>query len=802
MRKATWGLLLLLLLLLACVATCDPSDQDQNGDEKGPRRRGHVSVVVVGGTGDLANKYLWQGFFHLYATQVGKGHTFAFYGGGLSPADKGTPLLFEILKSQTCPEELSAERCALVRDQFLRLTQYWQLKTEEDYQTLGKHIETQLGQEGMTEAGRFFYLSVPAFAYANIAERVNRSCRPPQNAWLRVVLEKPFGHDLSSAQELATQLASSLKEDEMYRIDHYLGKQVVSQILPFRKQNRKFLKQIWNKHHIDRMEIVLKETLDAKGRISFYDQYGVIRDVIQNHLTEVMTLLTMRVPKNLTDCKEIDQNKLKIFSAFHPLDKGSAVIGQYQSYNSEVQLELNKTKDHLSLTPTFTGIAVHTTMPQYEGIPIFLMSGKLLDERVGYARITFKNNVFCVQDPNSVTCKQKQIVFYIGHGALGYPAILVSKNLFRPALVGSRWKEVSEDKDTLLFGMPLSDYYIQVPTVQREAYTELILQVFRGRMDHFVSADSLLASWRFWTPLLNSLAHTFPRPYPGGAANGNQLNFELHGREVRFCTEALVNVIPQERAGGESFQVMQGKYRSADMVSAWAEELVERLANDLQEAAEEAVQEGAPFHLALSGGSSPVALFRRLTQHHYAFPWWNTHVWLADERCVPPSEAESNFRTVHDHLLQHARVPYFHVHPMPVQLNQRLCVEEDGGALAYERDITRLVNASSFSYVLLGVGYDGHTASLFPGTALDAHGERLVALTESPVKPHQRMSLTFAAINRARRVSVLIMGKGKHELVTQLSRIKDTPDRWPITKIQPVSGRLVWYIDYDALLGQ
>ena len=91
------------------------------------------------------------------------------------------------------------------------------------------------------------------------------------------------------------------------------------------------------------------------GRISFYDQYGVIRDVIQNHLTEVMTLLTMSVPKNLTDCKEINRNKLKVFSALHQLDMPSAVLGQYQTYNSEVQLELNKTKDHFSLSPTYAG---------------------------------------------------------------------------------------------------------------------------------------------------------------------------------------------------------------------------------------------------------------------------------------------------------------------------------------------------------------------------------------------------------------------------------------------------------------
>lgn len=195
-------------------------------EEEAARGPGHVSVIIVGGTGDLAKKYLWQGFFQLYLHQAGGGNTFSFYGGGLSPAEKATPLLFEILKTVSCSKDVSPERCALLKEQFLRLSQYRQLKTLEDYQELAKQIEEQLQQEGMVEAGRLFYLSVPAFAYADIAEKINSSCRPTSGAWLRVVLEKPFGHDYRSAQVLSTQLGNSLKEEEMYRIDHYLGKQV------------------------------------------------------------------------------------------------------------------------------------------------------------------------------------------------------------------------------------------------------------------------------------------------------------------------------------------------------------------------------------------------------------------------------------------------------------------------------------------------------------------------------------------------------------------------------------------------
>lgn len=439
---------------------------------------------------------------------------------------------------------------------------------------------------------------------------------------------------------------------------------------------------------------------------------------------------------------------------------------------------------------------------RYEGVPILLISGKKLDERVGYARVLFKHDIFCVENHHGVHCKPKQIVFHLGHGSLAYPAILVSKNLFKPVLKDSGWQEVAEQADVSVLGLPVSDYHVLAPAEQREAYSQLIAHIFAGRKDHFIRAESLLASWGLWTPVLSSLADTFPRLYPGGAENGASLDVCVKGNELRYYAEVtIINKDPMGGAAASGFQVMQGKFRRADMVSAWAEELVEQLAQDMQEAAEAAVREGGVFHLALSGGSTPLALFHRLAHYHFSFPWRETHVWMVDERCVPPDQPESNFHTVHEHLLRHLRIPYYNIHPMPVQINQRLCVEEDGGALLYERELSKLVNGSSLHFVLLGVGYDSHTASLFPGCKVDVNDKSLVALTESPNKPHQRMSLTFSAINQAQRVALLVMGKGKHETITQLSRVKDQPDKWPITGVKPTSGKLVWYIDNDALLG-
>lgn len=194
--------------------------------------QGHVSIILLGATGDLAKKYLWQGLFQLYLDEAGKGHSFSFHGAALTAPQQGQKLMDKALESLSCPEDLAPIRCDELKGQFLQLSQYRQLKTAEDYQTLNKDIETQVQQDGLWEAGRIFYFSVPPFAYADIARNINSSCRPHPGAWLRVVLEKPFGHDHLSAQQLASELGSFFQEEEMYRVDHYLGKQVSCSLEP------------------------------------------------------------------------------------------------------------------------------------------------------------------------------------------------------------------------------------------------------------------------------------------------------------------------------------------------------------------------------------------------------------------------------------------------------------------------------------------------------------------------------------------------------------------------------------------
>uniref|UniRef100_A0A8C8S204 GDH/6PGL endoplasmic bifunctional protein n=1 Tax=Pelusios castaneus TaxID=367368 RepID=A0A8C8S204_9SAUR len=768
--------------------------------------RGHISVVLLGATGDLAKKYLWEGLFHLYLDQVSSGHSFTFHGAALTAHEPGQKLMFEVLKKLACPTHVSSDRCAVVKDQFLKLSQYHQLKTSENYTALNREIETLLRQEGLKEAGRIFYFSVPPFAYAEIARHINSSCRPPQGAWLRVVLEKPFGHDHKSAQQLAMELMTFFREEEMYRVDHYLGKQAVAHILPFRDQNRQFLDPIWNRHHVERVEIVLKETLDAKGRTSFYEQYGVIRDVLQNHLTEVLMYLTMELPANISSSEQVLQRKLQTFKSLQRLGSSNVVLGQYQAYASQVREELEKAQDYAVTTPTFAGVLIQLDSLRWEGVPFLLTSGKALDERVGYVRVLFKNQAYCVQretlrEAGRSPCEAKQIIFYIGHGELDHPAVLVSRNLFKPIMPAGSWKEVVDLPQLRLFGHPLSDYYVYSPVTERETYSVLISSIFHGRKDSFITTENLLASWEFWTPLLESLTQHIPRLYPGGLENQHLLDFEMVGRELAFTLEEPVELLHADGQMPGDYRTIQAKFRQSPLVSAWPEELIAQLASDMEVAAASAVARAGEFHVALSGGSSPVILFQRLAMHHYGFPWRHTHLWLVDERCVPLADPESNFGSLHKHLLHHVRVPYLNIHPMPVHLNRRLCVEEDRGPELYAKEIAALVTNASLDFVLLGLGYDGHTASLFPQSSSGLEGAELVVFTESPVKPHQRMSLSLPLINKARQVAVLVMGKGKHEITTQISRVGQEPRKWPISGVNPSSGQLVWYMDYEALLG-
>ncbi|XP_022099443.1 GDH/6PGL endoplasmic bifunctional protein-like [Acanthaster planci] len=760
-----------------------------------------VSVVIVGGTGDLATRYLWQGFFSLYQGQKND-YSFNFYGAARMPASEGDSQVANILqRNVSCAKSVQpGPGCETLLDAYRAKVFYRKLKTAQDYAEFCREMKP----EGAKEHGRLFYLSVPPFAYAGIAKNIAQGCRPEGDTWLRVVLEKPFGHDYGSAQELAAQLAEHLREEEIYRIDHYLGKIGVQSILPFRALNDKKYKDLWNREHIERVEVVMKEKIDTKGRLEFYNEYGVIRDVMQNHLTEIFTLVAMEVPTNISSRSKFLGNKIHLLSQTQPVKLEQAVIGQYDGYTDQWRQELGKGASEETLVPTFAAVAFYVENPRWKGVPFVLLAGKKLDERIGYVRVVFKDNAVCVSKAGSSgaanrCAKHQQVVFYTGNPGLKYPTILVSKHLPKPTVPES-WSVPDANPNTEIFGSNLSDFHYFSPPKDQDAYTALIASCFHGDQKMFVGTDDLMASWKIWTPLLKSLENQRPRIYSGGEDTGTWLDFRVKGKTVKFLHKLDDPLQYQEP--GPAFRSISNRFRSRPLVTGKEESVVAQLAQHLLSIAADSIQKRGSFHVAFPGGSTPKNLFAQLAKSSNHFPWEDTHIWMVDERCVPFTDDYSNFKQLHDSLIQFVSIPYLNINPMPVKLANGFCATTDKGADTYEDDLMHLPDGR-LDYILLGVGADGHVASLFPNHPTVGEKSAKVVLSDGGPRNNvpNRMTLTLPTVNRARHVGILILGKGKRDIVSVLKTegVRD-PLRYPVTGVDLDDGEQVWYIDHEALV--
>lgn len=221
--------------------------------------------------------------------------------------------------------------------------------------------------------------------------------------------------------------------------------------------------------------------------------------------------------------------------------------------------------------------------------------------------------------------------------------------------------------------------------------------------------------------------------------------------------------------------------------------LVEALAGEIATEAASVLLRRTRFTLVLAGGTTPRRLYARLAQPPFKtrIPWDKVHLFMGDERYVPPHHAGSNYRMVRESLLEHVPLPPSHMHPVPTQTeNARI------SAMEYERELRFFFNASEFprfDLVLLGVGEDGHTASLFPGSPALEETKSWVAVSRSAVLPHERVTLTFPAINNARRIVFVATGARKDAI---LREILSCPEKgYPAQRVKPVDGKMEWWTD-------
>lgn len=738
-------------------------------------RECRVSVVLLGSTGDLARRYLWPAIFHSYKEREcptsPSDHT---QGCGLMVLGGSRRAIEEEEEWQGLLSGIHCDTlaCEICLQKFTNTTLRLKIGEESDYRSLSQTLGGTYRRLNCTEIGRVFYLSVPPSAYIGIVESIHTYARPEQGVWLRVVLEKPFGSSLASARHLSRELEQYLDEDEVYRVDHYLGKSGVQQIMEFRTANLEKLQQLWTTAHVQHIEVSVKERLDVEGRTGFFDKYGIIRDMHQNHLTEVLIRLLVDLDPG-SGRGSFQEQKRRFLAKLWPPTLQQSVLGQYDGYLSQ----LGETR---SRTPTYAAVALYSRDPKWKGVPFLLMAGKQLDERRALARVVFKKWQFSLVNEEARPSCPVEIVFLIQDDELGQHGVLVSNHFsgMNLEVEGSQWEEVELNDCSYLFA---SAGY----GVSGNAYIALVGGILDGRKENFVDTDSLLASWEVWDSLLREvesanssleLIHYSPRDLTA-------LDFSIENTMLIANASGL-----QDSCGGKILL----PHSDVPVLVASSEVITSCLAEEIYESAVLSIARAGVFHLALPGGRSPKLLFNSLSlRYAEVFPWRYTHIWQTDERCVLHNHTESNWNQIDRLLLSQVSIPYHQLHPIPVALQSGVCILADGGCGLYERQLHDVIGSTTLDHIVVGVGRDGHIASLFAlsdeAAPSPANFSRWVWHVKLPdttaVTVKERMTLSYETLLSARAVSVVVMGEGKEEVVREIMTGKGRRGNLPVMKL-------------------
>lgn len=373
-----------------------------------------------------------------------------------------------------------------------------QYDQDEPFVKLNEHL--QKIENGRKEQNRIFYMALPPSVFTTVSQHLKRNCYPEKGI-TRIVVEKPFGKDLQSSRDLQRALEPDWKEEEIFRIDHYLGKEMVKNLLILRFGNE-FFSATWNRHHIANVQISFKEPFGTEGRGGYFDEFGIIRDVMQNHLLQILTLIAMERPISFS-AEDIRDEKVRVLRGMPTIDPKNVIIGQYgRSLNGDKpSYKEDDTVPKESRCPTFCAMAVFIKNERWDGVPFILKAGKALNEQKTEIRIQFKD----VTSGIFQNIPRNELVIRVQPNE----SVYIKMNSKLPGL---SMQTVQTELD-LTYRRRFSD--LKIP----EAYESLILDALKGDHSNFVRDDELDASWRIFTPLLHYLddnKNIVPMEYPYG----------------------------------------------------------------------------------------------------------------------------------------------------------------------------------------------------------------------------------------------------------------------------------------------
>jgi glucose-6-phosphate 1-dehydrogenase len=438
-----------------------------------------TSIVIFGASGDLTVRKLIPSLFNLFCKER-MPEQFRIVGYGSSEYTDDTfrahlrEGMEEFSQAKYSENDWSefASRVVYVRGGY----------TRDDFVKLKDFLE-----EWQAEAGnRIYYMATPPGAFPKIIDLLGDTDQLRETqGWQRVVIEKPFGTDLESAQKLNEQIHRTLSERQIYRIDHYLGKETVQNILVTRFANTIF-EPLWNRNYIDHVEITVAETVGVEHRGRFYDEVGVLRDMFQNHLLQLLSLVAMEPPVSF-DASALRNEKVKVLSAISPMKEDevaqSTVRAQYEGYREEDGVK----KD--SMTATFGAVRLYVDNWRWQGVPFYLRSGKSLKEKLSQVVIEFK--------------KPPQMLFP-SDGEMK-PNVLV---LYLQPDEGMHWRFEAKAPDTVaqLRSVDMEFHYEESfgKTALPDAYERLLLDTMTGDASLFTRADEVETAWGIIDPIIQA----------------------------------------------------------------------------------------------------------------------------------------------------------------------------------------------------------------------------------------------------------------------------------------------------------
>ncbi len=380
---------------------------------------------------------------------------------------------------------------------------------DQGYEQLAERLK-QLDTRFATRGNRVFYLSVQPKFFPVIVEKLRKhgliyDTNDQEGRWSRVIIEKPFGHDSASAAALQADISKNLDESQIYRIDHYLGKETVQNLLVFRFANSIF-ESLWNYKHIDHIQITVAEDIGIGTRGHFFEEEGLLRDVVQNHMMQLLSLVAMEPPVSLS-AGAIRDEKVKVLQSIRPLTQAdfeqTVVRGQYGTgyINGETVVGYREEKDvsPQSNIETFVALKLYIDNWRWAGIPFYLRAGKRLPKRATEIAITFK-------DAPGVLFQQRD-----QHNPANVLAMRIQPDEGIAMRINCKVPGPSSPIQPVKMDFRYGSYFGQTPP---EAYERLIWECMIGDNTLFARSDEVAQSWRILTPLLNYWAANPAKDYP------------------------------------------------------------------------------------------------------------------------------------------------------------------------------------------------------------------------------------------------------------------------------------------------